>query len=238
MKLNLKIISALILIIMVLGQTSRRFTALDFQAASLQAVFQFLAETGNINIIVDPSVKGTVTMRLKDVSWQDVLDIILETYGLIGLKEKNYIRVMYKADYFKSEVAEKQYEEQKRELEELETKIIRINYATASEIASTVQGILSGRGTVTVDQRTNSIIVRDIPKIFKKVEDLVAELDKPTKQLRISAKIMLIDSNYLNELGIRWQAEKTTTQPGGTVSAAAEADLVATKLASFTWGVI
>lgn len=221
-----------------LAQVNRQFSVLDFQAASLQAVFQFLAETGNINIIVDPAVKGTVTMRLKDISWQDVMDIILETYGLVGIKEKNYVRVMYKSDYFKSEVAERQYEEQKRELEELQMKILKINYATASEIASSVQGVLSSRGSVTVDQRTNSIIVRDIPQVFKKVEDLIAELDKPTKQIRISAKIMLIDSNYLNELGIRWAAEKITTQPGGRVSAASEANLVAAKLASFTWGVV
>lgn len=222
----------------IVAQTNKRFPVLDLQNASLQAVFQFLAETGNINIILDPAVKGNVTMRLRDISWQDVMDVVLDTYGLIAIKEKNYIRVMYKTDYFKNEVAQKQYEEQRRELEELETKVIRINYATANEIASSVQGVLSSRGSVTVDQRTNSIIVRDIHASFAKVDALIAELDKPTKQIRISAKIMLIDSNYLNELGIRWSAEKMTEQPGGRLTVSSEANLVATKLASFTWGII
>ncbi len=221
-----------------LAQKNPRFELLDFQSASLQAIFQFLSETGDVNIVVDPNVEGTVTMRLKDITWQQVLTIILETYDLISVPTENTLRIMYRADYYKDEVSKRQFAEQTRELVDLTMKVIKINYATADEIAKSLAEVLSKRGKVIVDDRTNSLIITDIPDVFPKLTALIDELDKPTRQIKISAKIMLVDSDFLDEFGVQWQGRKVTEHPGGEVTVDVLTDRVADKLARFTYGII
>ena len=188
----------------VAGQPDKPIKTVNFQNADVRSVINFLAEYSGVNIVAGPAVEGDVTLNLHDVSWEQALDILCQTYGLQAVQEKGYIRIVRVDDFQKEEDAREQHEANKRHLVRMETRIIDINNASAKDLITPVKTILSERGKVDVDQRTNSLIVTDEPTNVQQVEQFVKGLDRETKQIKISAKLVEVSSDYLQEMGIDW----------------------------------
>ena len=183
----------------------RLINTLALTNADIRSVMMYLSAYSDINIVVAPKVDAEVTMNLKSVTWRQALNIILDTYGLVGVEENNYIRVVKAEDYYAEKRALEQYNAEQATLKNLRTRIIGVRYNVAKEISDAVKGLLSQRGTVAIDERTNSLIIRDLPDNLERIEELVNVLDKETKQIKISAQLLEIESSTLREMGLDWR---------------------------------
>ncbi len=189
---------------------------LQFQSADIRSVLTFLADYGGVNVVVSPEVSGTVTIKLSNVMWRTAMDIIGRTYDLaIVDEESGYIRVLPAETYRKEVTEQEKHKLEKRQLAELETKIVKISNSTSDDVVKAVQSLLTDRGQATSDVRSNSIIIQEVPSNLPRVLEYIAELDKPAKQIKISAQLLEIFSNDLEELGIHWTAEGTYTTESG-----------------------
>ena len=173
--------------------------------ADIKSVLMYLSSYSGVNIVASPSVQGNVTVRLSNVTWKEALNIILDTYVLVGVESENYIRVVNAADYYAEMAAEEKHLMEKESMVPLSTHIISIKYNVAGELEKAVKGLLSGRGTVDHDQRTNSLIIRDLPENLSRIDELISVLDKETKQIKISAQLLEVESGFLREIGVDWR---------------------------------
>jgi type IV pilus assembly protein PilQ len=178
---------------------------LNLNQADIRSVLMYLSSYGGANIVASPSVEGNITVHLSNVTWRQALDIILQTYNLVGVDSDNYIRVVKAADYYNEKSAEEKNLSDRETLRPLETRIITVKFNVASEIKTAVKGLLSQRGTVDVDARTNSLIIRDLADNLNKVNDLIGALDKETQQVKISAQLLEVESGFLREIGVDWR---------------------------------
>jgi type IV pilus assembly protein PilQ len=199
---------------------------LDFVNADVTNILRLIGEVSNLNIVWGPEVRGTVSMRLKDVPWDQALDLILENNSLGKRQVGNVIWVTTKAQLAQSEAEERrraeQYEakleaerkkevqerEKQKELEPVVTEYLPVDFATANEIMSLIslseQGKARG-GKISADARTNTIIMTDIVSNVKKARDIVKRFDTPVKQVMIEARIVDASNNFTRDLGIQWQ---------------------------------
>jgi len=186
--------------------------SLNFQDIEVRSVLQLLADFTDKNIVVSDSVKGNITLRLKDVPWDQALDIVLESKGLAMRSNGNVIWVARAAELEAKEKRELQSLKRKKELEPLVTEYISINYAKASDIAmllkseldaSTTEAI-SRRGHVSVDERTNTIIVRDTASYINDMRNLIQSLDVTLKQVSVESRIVIANDEFSKELGARF----------------------------------
>jgi len=193
------------------AQTNKPIKSLNFQNADIRSVISFLSEYSGVNIVASPAVEGNVTLNVHDVTWTQALEILTGTYGLHYTEEVGYIRVMRAEDHQREEDAREQHEANKRRLVRLQTRIIDISHASAKDLVRPIKAVLTERGKVDIDQRTNSLIVTDEPINVDKAVEFVASLDKETRQIRISAKLLEVSSDYLEEIGIDWWASGVGT---------------------------
>lgn len=186
-----------------------RKLSLDFKDADIKNILRLIAEVSDLNIIAGDDVTGKVTMRLVDVPWDQALDVILQARALGMHRVGNVIRVA-PLDTLKKEVqAELEARRAKERLEDLVTELIPINYASGKEIIPQVKGVLSERGDVKVDERTNILIVKDIPKNIVAVKNLVKSLDTKTPMVMIEARIVEANLSFQRELGVQWGFQAT-----------------------------
>lgn len=174
--------------------------------ADIRSVMMYLSSFTNANIVVAPQIDAEITVVLKNVTWRQALDILLDTYGLVGVESENYIRVVKADDYYSEKRALEQYNAEQATLKNLRTRIIKVKYNVADELSKAVIGLLSKRGSVATDERTNSLVLRDLPDNLDRIEELVAVLDQETKQVKISAQLLEIESRTLREMGLDFQA--------------------------------
>jgi type IV pilus assembly protein PilQ len=181
---------------------------LDFQNADIHNVLRIIADVSGLNIVTSDEVKGTITIRLKDIPWDQALDVVLESKDLDKMFMGNVVRIA-PADKIKAsqerQIASKKTQEQ---LEPLVTSVIPVNFAKASEISSVIKGkevgLLSDRGNITSEPRTNVLIVKDTRRSVDDINAMVRRLDKPTRQVLISARIVQADTNFTKGLGVQW----------------------------------
>jgi type IV pilus assembly protein PilQ len=184
-----------------------RKLSLDFKDADVKNILRLIAEVSNLNIIAGDDVKGKITMRLVDVPWDQALDLILQTSALGMNRVGNVVRIA-PTDTLKKEVqAELEAKRAKEKLEDLVTELISINYATGKELIPQIKHVLSDRGDVKVDDRTNILIVKDIARNIALVKSLVKSLDSKTPQIMIEARIVEANLSFQRELGIKWGFE-------------------------------
>jgi type IV pilus assembly protein PilQ len=182
---------------------------LNFQDIETRAVLQLLAETSGQNIVVSDSVQGNVTLRLQNVPWDQALDIVLRTKGLDKRQEGN---VIYVAPAEELAARERQQAESRKALTELapvRTEYLQVNYAKASDLASLIQSqgktsLLSERGSVSIDERTNTLLLADTAERLADIRRLVQTLDIPVKQVLIEARIVIVNDDFSRELGVRF----------------------------------
>ncbi|HUK57520.1 MAG TPA: type IV pilus secretin PilQ [Nitrospiria bacterium] len=181
-----------------------RKISLDFQDADLSNVLRLLADVSGLNIVISEGVKGKVTLKLISVPWDQALDIVLKMNSLGQTRDGNIIRVATLADIAKQQDEEAHAKDAKFKAEDLITKVIFVNYASAQEMALSLKKTLSPRGDVTVDLRTNTIVVKDIDKEVNEAVALAKALDTRTPQVQIEARIVQADTSFAQSLGIQW----------------------------------
>jgi len=183
---------------------AKQIKSLTLKDADINAVLSFLADYGKVNIVPTPEVEGSVSLTLNQVAWRDALDIVLKTYGLAGVQEKGYIRVLPLNQYMQEVMEQQKHKTEQEALVSLKTEVVKIENATAAELVRPVKTVLSSRGMIDVDDRTNSLIIRDIPENITRAKDMIATLDRETDQIEITAQLLEIESQALKELGIDW----------------------------------
>ena len=182
---------------------------LNFQDIETRAVLQLLAETSGQNIVVSDSVQGNVTLRLQNVPWDQALDIVLRTKGLDKRQDGN---VMYVAPAEELAAREKMLLESQKQITELSpvrTEYLQVNYAKASDLATLIKSqgkssLLSDRGSVAIDERTNTLLLQDTAERLADIRRLVSTLDIPVKQVLIEARIVIVNDDFSRELGVRF----------------------------------
>jgi len=178
--------------------------SLDFQDAELIHIFRLLADVSGYNIVVSPQVKGKFSIKLTDVPWDQALDIILRNYGLSKLVEGNIIRVAPTTVIAQEEEEIARAKEAKLKSGDLETKVYAVNYADVKKILDSIKDVKTERGKISIDERTSTIIVKDVPTVHREIERIIKSIDLPTSQVSIEAKIIEVTSSFTKELGIQW----------------------------------
>ncbi len=177
---------------------------IDIKDGDLHNILRLLAKEGNVNIVTSDDVDGTITMHLKLVPWDQALDIILRTKGLDMVREGDIIRVAPAEVIAQERENELKKLEVKEKLKPLEVKLITVNHANASDLLPRVRSVLSERGTVEQDERTNTVIIKDVDDHLAAAEDLIRRLDTQTPQVLIEARIVEVNDVNDLELGIQW----------------------------------
>ena len=189
-----------------------RLVSMDFENADIRTVLRAFADIGGVNIIATKGVQGTVTLKLRNLPWKQALKAVLEINGFSMIEEDNIIKVMTAAEMEDSKKAMK-----------LETRIFNVKFAKADKLEGVISGMLSSRGSIKVESRTNSLIVTDIPMVMSRIEDILARVDNPTPQVLVKAKLVEVNYGALRELGVVWRAGnmedvRTSTHSGAELS--------------------
>ena len=189
--------------------TGERLT-LNFQDIETRAVLQLLADTSDLNIVVSDTVQGNVTLRLQNVPWDQALDILLTTKGLGMRRNGSVIIVAPAAEIAARERAELETLQELRTLEPLRSEFIQVNYAKASDLANLISAgensLISDRGSVAIDERTNTLLVQDTSDRVASIRRLVTTLDIPVAQVLIESRIVIVNDDYSRDLGVRFGA--------------------------------
>jgi type IV pilus assembly protein PilQ len=181
-----------------------RKLSLDFKDADIKNILRLIAEVSNLNIIVADEVTGKITMRLVDVPWDQALDTILQSKHLDKRQVENVVRIAPVDALRKEDQARLEELRSKEKLEPTVNELIPVNYATAKEIMPQVKSILSERGDVKVDERTNTLIIKDIARSISPARELVRYLDRKTPLVVIEARIVEANLSFQRELGVQW----------------------------------
>ena len=197
--------------------TGERLT-LNFQDIETRAVLQLLADASGQNIVVSDSVTGNVTLRLQNVPWDQALDIVLRTKGLDKRRDDNVIIVAPQAELAAREKADLAAKKDVQELAPLRSEYLQVNYAKAADMAALIKtqtnSLLSARGSVAVDERTNTLLLQDTSERLVDIRRLVATLDIPVRQVLIEARIVIVNNDFDRQLGAVFGV--TNVQKNGT----------------------
>lgn len=187
---------------------SGKTLSLNFQNISVRTVLQIIADYNNFNLVTSDTVEGDITLRLDDVPWDQALDLILQTKGLGKRIEGNILMVAPSEELAIRESQNLKNRQEMKEFAPLFSEYLQINYAKATDIAallkSTDSSLLSPRGSVAVDERTNTVLVKDTAEIIENIHRLVAVLDIPIRQVLIESRMVTVKDDVSEDLGIRW----------------------------------
>ncbi|GLQ33464.1 secretin [Litoribrevibacter albus] len=181
--------------------------SLNFQDIEVRSVLQLIADFTSLNLVASDTVEGRITLRLQNVPWDQALDLVLKTKGLDKRKIGNVLLVAPADEIAAREKLELEAQKQVAELAPLETDFIQVRYAKAADVVnllSSEQGLLTERGSANVDERTNTLIVRDTARKLDEIRDAMKVLDVPVRQVLIEARIVIATKNLGKELGVRW----------------------------------
>ena len=181
--------------------------SLNFQDIEVRSVLQLLADFTGLNMVVSDTVSGRITLRLKNVPWDQAMDIILKTKGLSMRRNDNVILVAPTEEIAAREKLELESQKQIEELAPLRSELIQINYAKAADLADLLKSsenkLLSERGNVTIDERTNSLLVQDTAAKLSEIRELISSLDVPVRQVLIESRIVIANNDFAKDLGVK-----------------------------------
>ena len=193
--------------------------SLNFQSIDIRALLQVIADFTNLNIVTSDSVAGNLTLRLKDVPWDQALDIILQSKGLDMRKNGNVIMVAPRDEIASKEKLELEARVQISEIEAVRTETFQLNYQKAGALHKLLsddkQRVLSKRGSVVVDERTNKVFVQDTVSRLEEVRKIIAQIDVPVRQVLIEARIVEADDRFSRNLGVRLGFNRINASAGG-----------------------
>jgi type IV pilus assembly protein PilQ len=201
------------------GDPAKRFTGtrvdIDLKDADIHNVLRILADVGKVNIVTADNVKGEVTLRMKNVPWDQALDVVLQAKSLGMTRQGNMLRVAPLAELEKEREMQIARRKQELELAPIETRLIPVSYSHAADLSGRAKDLLSARGSMAVDERTNVLIARDVAGNLNQVEELVRSLDTQTPQVLVEARIVEATSRYLRDVGIQWGGDATFSPATG-----------------------
>ncbi len=185
--------------------------SLNFQDIEVRSVLQLIADFTGLNLVASDTVDGRITLRLQNVPWDQALELILKTKGLDKRQVGNVLLVAPADEIAAREQLELESQKKIEALAPLRTQYININYANASELKSLIsnaggkgEALVSGRGSVVVDQRTNTLIVQDTQAKLEEIRELIDQLDVPVQQVLIEARVVVATNDVTDEFGVRW----------------------------------
>ena len=189
-----------------LGYSGEKLS-LNFQNIEVRAVLQLIADFTGLNVVASDSVRGNITLRLKNVPWDQALDIILKTQGLGMRKSGNVVLIAPNGELASREKEELEAQKQKVDLSPLHTEFYTVSYAKAADVAAILKAkensILTSRGSVTVDSRTNTLMVLEYAEKHEEVARLITKLDVPIRQVMIESRIVIANDDFSRDLGVR-----------------------------------
>ncbi len=181
--------------------------SLNFQDIEVRAVLQLLADFTGLNMVVSDTVSGRITLRLKNVPWDQAMDIILKTKGLSMRRTDNVVLVAPTEEIAAREKLELESQQQIEELAPLRSELVQINYAKAADLAALLKSsenkLISERGSVSIDERTNTLLVQDTAAKLSEIRTLVGNLDIPVRQVLIESRIVIANNDFARDLGVK-----------------------------------
>ncbi len=191
---------------------------LNFQDIETRAVLQLLADTSGQNMVISDTVSGNVTLRLQNVPWDQALDVVMRTKGLDSRQEGNVIFIAPATEISAREKELLTARKEAQELSPLRTEYLQVNYAKAADLATLIKSgagsLISERGSVAIDERTNTLLLQDTSERLADIRRLVSTLDIPVKQVMIEARIVIVSDDYSRDLGVRFGANAIFNQGG------------------------
>jgi type IV pilus assembly protein PilQ len=181
--------------------------SLNFQDIEVRSVLQLIADFTDLNLVASDTVSGTITLRLQNVPWDQALDLILKTKGLDKRKIGNVLLVAPADEIAAREQLELESQKKIAALAPLRTEYLRINYAKAVDLETLIKkegSLLSQRGSITVDARTNTLIIQDTEKKLGEIKEVISTLDIPVQQVLIEARVVIANNDVSEEIGVRW----------------------------------
>ncbi len=205
-----------------IGQTERQYTGepltLNLKDADIKDTLQKFSELTNLNIVLDPDVRGTVTVSLTDIPWDQALELILKINGLGYVLEGNVMRIAGTQKLASEEAGRQSLLKAQENNRPTKTVIQKLSYATADSAAATAKKVMSARGDIFVDGRSNLLIIRELPEYLPTVLDLIKSLDTPVPQVMIEARIVEATRTFSKRLGIAWGFNASADQTTGTTT--------------------
>jgi len=198
--------------------------SLNFQNIDTRTVLQIIADTAGLNLVASDSVTGTITLRLKHVPWDQALHLVIESKGLASRQLDSVLMVAPVDELAERERKMLMAEQERRDLASLNSVFIQVKYAKAHDIAAIINGreghhsLLSKRGRALVDERTNTLLLQDVPSSLQAIKALIDKLDIPMQQVLIEARIVIARSNLSRELGVRWTGSSNASLSAGTAA--------------------
>ena len=204
-------------------QYSGERLTLNFQDIETRAVLQLLADVSGRNIVVADTVQGNVTLRLQSVPWDQALDIVMATKGLDKRQNGNVMIIAPAEEIAAREKADLESRKEIKQLEPLISEFLQVNYAKAEDLAELIKGkaqssLLSERGSVALDKRTNTLLVQDTSDRITDIRRLVTTLDIPVRQVLIESRIVVVRDDFSRDLGVRWGVTAVDDRSNGLVA--------------------
>jgi type IV pilus assembly protein PilQ len=190
----------------------------DFKDAPIHDLLRIIADTGHVNIVVPDTIDAKVTVRLKRVPWDEALDVILASHGLWYRREGNLYRIAPRKELDAEDEAEAARREAAQKAEAPRPEIVTLNYASADELRTKLEGMLSQKGKIEVDGRTNSLIINDVAGNREQIAKLAYQLDTQTPQITIEARIVEANSDYVRQIGVQWGGRASASPQGGNAT--------------------
>jgi type IV pilus assembly protein PilQ len=177
---------------------------LVFDSANVRSILQLIGDVSGLNLLASSDVQGTVTLRLIDVPWDQALDLVLETANLGKIQQGNVLRIMPKDKI--REIEQSNMKRQIIAIEEgvLEARTFAISYASVDDMKNYLSDIKSDRGSIIADPRNKQLIVRDVATVLEQMQEMIAQIDKPERQVMIEARIVEANTNFSRNLGVKW----------------------------------
>ena len=215
------------------GYSGERLS-LNFQDIEVRAVLQLIADFTQLNMVTSDTVTGNLTLRLKNVPWDQALDIILKTKGLAMRQKGNVMLVAPAEEIAAREKVELEAKKQVSELAPLKSEFMQINYAAANDIASLLKAkensLMTSRGNVSVDARTNTLLIQDTAEKLSEIRKVIAKLDIPVKQVLIESRIVIADDSFGRNLGAKFGISHGSTARGDNLAIGISDDIVSADL--------
>ncbi len=197
----------------------QNLVSLSFRDLPVRAALQLLAEASGMQLLVSDAVSGNVTLELAEMGREDAFALVLESRGLQARQRHGAWLVATPEEFYARDAARLEAEHAQESLTPLQWRSFRVNYATASQIAGLINAgqstLLSGRGSVQVDERTNTLIAHDTEPRLEKLAELLTELDLPASQVLIETRVVVANQNYSRNLGLRWGITAANRRGGG-----------------------
>jgi type IV pilus assembly protein PilQ len=191
-----------------LGETQYNYTGaritIDLQNTDIRELLRILADTGKLNLVIDPDVQGTLGVRFTDTPWDQVLDVVLKNAGLGKEIQNGVLRVAKMEKLQKEEEDRKKLEETKALAGDLQTMTRPLSYAKVGDVQKILKDMLTKRGSVILDDRTNTLIITDLPKNLKVIDELIQTLDVQIPQVQIEARVVEANKNWQQAFGVKW----------------------------------